>query len=533
VKRLPFRVAWPLLTLLAIPLVYNSCQGGLMGSGGFKSSASTSCKAGLEKGVVTKLELQGDRPPKPFALSKVRLREDSEVSAKASPGPIEIEAGKSLGVLVNNECLQSASDLDLTVISKAAADSGTLLPDLDRQAYEWTLDRSYTDLEIEAIAGDEPCVIGISWNREYKAQATFNDAGQANQTHLVPLRALESFDRFYAATWGMTATGTPIVMAVVDTGVDWKHPDLQNNMWSHGTGIGIDITTVGTSLVDYNPFDISNIGHGTHVSGLIAAVSNNGLGVIGLMPARAQIMGIKIFKANPQGELTTTSQYFYNALRFAHLNGAHVINLSLGSLSSGPASDSLAESGVDEALTAGVTVITVIGNSEGSANGQLVDGTTFSSIPAQYATRSGVLAVGSYDIATGQKSFFSHYSPVLVEISAPGAEQGTTGVYSTIRTTLGNYGRLAGTSQAGPMVAAAAGLTIGLIREAYGITPTPAEVERLLVASAVKAPSLTTYFKDGNKLDFLSLAQKINADYPLTAGGVGGSTTLPSMGCAR
>ncbi|NJM10181.1 MAG: S8 family serine peptidase, partial [Bdellovibrionaceae bacterium] len=82
-------------------------------------------------------------------------------------------------------------------------------------------------------------------------------------------------------------------------------------MWTHSAGWGVDITTVGgTGAVDYNPFDISGIGHGTHVAGLMAAVSNNSQGIIGTMPYRAKIMAIKMFKVT-NGELTTTSQHFF------------------------------------------------------------------------------------------------------------------------------------------------------------------------------------------------------------------------------
>jgi subtilisin family serine protease len=329
----------------------------------------------------------------------------------------------------------------------------------------------------------------------------------------------------------MDQSGNPVILAVVDTGVDWQHPDLQNNMWAHKDGIGIDITTVGTSLVDYNPYDVSNIGHGTHVAGLMAAVSNNNTGIIGTMPYRAKIMAIKIFKVGSNGAMSTTSQYFYNGVKFAYLNGAHVINLSLGSVSAGASTDSTAQSAVEEAVAAGSVVTVVIGNAESGTNGRVIDGTTYSSIPGQFSTREGVIGVGSFDSSSGQKSYFSHYSTTFAEIGAPGAEQGSTGIYSTVPRALSSYGRLAGTSQAAPIVAAAAGLAIGIIRDAYGVAPSPKEVERLLLESAEKSPALSTYFKDGNKLNLVRLITKINEDYPLTK--TGGQADLPSLGCTK
>jgi hypothetical protein len=74
-------------------------------------------------------------------------------------------------------------------------------------------------------------------------------------------------------------------------------------------------------------------------------------------------------------------------------------------------------------------------------------------------------------------------------------------------------------------------MTIGIIREAYGVAPTPKEVERLILASAEKTSNLSTYFKDGNKLNLVRLIAKINEEYPLTKSG--GQIDLPSLGCTK
>jgi subtilisin family serine protease len=525
VKRIVRRIVLPLFVLLPLPFVYNACHGGLIGSSGFSSSsnASSSCKMAIAKGVVTKLEFHDDQPPAPFAAGKVRLSgsdagPNERIQAKATSTGLSLANGTHLSVIIDNKCLQTnVQALSSQVISKAAAASGELSSVLDRQAYEWILDRDYNETEIQNLANAESCVMGVSWNKTYTMQSlSFDDPNISLQTHLPADNALGSYDYFYNSSGGMATSGTPLALvAVIDTGVDWQHPDIQNNIWVHSQGVGIDITTLGTSSVDYNPYDVSTNGHGTHVSGMIAGVANNSTGIIGAMPYRAQIMAIKLFKSDGQGGLTTTSQYFYNAMKFAYLNGANVINLSLGSITSGAATDALAESGVDEAVAHGVTVITVIGNAT-SGNGVLIDGTTMSSIPGQYASKTGVIGVGAYDTTTGQKSYFSHYSTTYAEIGAPGEESPSSGLYSTIPRALGNYGRLSGTSQAAPQVSAAAALTIAMIRNAYGVVPTPAEVERLILTSADKSAALAPYFKSGNKLDFMTLVAQINNDYPNT-----------------
>lgn len=455
---------------------------------------------------------------------KVKLRDDAG-NAKATSSMV-LEAGEKLGIIIDNLCLQQERHLlNETHITKAALTTSFTIPELDTQAYEWILDRDYTEDELEQLAAEERCVVGISWNKEYNIQAAFNDTSLDTQQHLQALRALPAYDAFYNSQGGMSADqGEPVVVAVVDTGVDFQHPDLAANMLPHATGFGIDITTAG-GTVDYRPFDVSEIGHGTHVAGLIGAVSNNSAGIIGAMPYRAKIMPIKVFARDSAGQLSTTSQHFYNAVKFAYTNGAHVINLSLGAVGPGAASDSLANSAITEAVANGSFVTVVIGNADAGNAGQLVDGTNYSSVPGQYSTKAGVVGVGSIDSVTGTKSRFSHYSPNFVELGAPGAQQGSTGLYSTLPRSLSFYGRLAGTSQAAPLVSAAAALTIGIIREAYGVAPTPAEVERLLLSSAVKNSSLNSFFKNGNTLDLVNLVRKIHTEYPLTASG--GTGSLP------
>jgi subtilisin family serine protease len=213
--------------------------------------------------------------------------------------------------------------------------------------------------------------------------------------------------------------------------------------------------------------------------------------------------------------MSTTSRHFFNAIQFAYQNGAEVINLSLAAMVAGPANDATAEAAVNAAIQNGAVVVTVIGNAD-SGSGRLIDGSTFSSIPGQYASKPGVIGVGSYDTSTGLKSAFSHYSTLYAEIGAPGAEAGTNGVFSTLPASLGSYGRLAGTSQAAPLVSAAAGLIIASLKKAYGTAPSPSEVESVMMNAALKTSTLAPYFKDGNRLDLLNLAQQIGVDYPLT-----------------
>ena len=505
--------------LLTIPFIYNSCQGIVAKEEKSSSSSASSCKPVMNNGRVEKLNSE-EISKSAFDVKKVQLANQVEVNGAQKASDVTLPTGSELAVVLLTSC--SLENPNSSLISHALLTQYQINREIPTQALSWKLDRDYLTSELEDIANADPCIKGISWNRKYSIES-YNDPGLYYQTHLNSIRAEPSYLEFYNPTYGIKASsGNNVIVAVVDTGIDWNHSDLRDNIWINAYGWGVDATTMNTSsAVNYNPVDVSTIGHGTHVSGIIAAKTNNSLGVAGTMPFGAKIMSIKVFKVE-SGQISTSSAYIYNGLQFAHLNGANVINLSLAAANSGPGTDWLVESGINEALGKGITVITVMGNAGSGATAKLIDGTNFSSLPGQFSIKSGVIGVGSFNSSTGEKSAFSHYSPIYAEIAAPGAESATTGIYSTLPTAINStgYGRLAGTSQAGPQVSAAAAMTIAIIKQANGgIAPSPQEVERLILSSAIKSSTLTPYFKDGNRLDLLSLIQKIEKDYPKIKGG--------------
>ena len=150
------------------------------------------------------------------------------------------------------------------------------------------------------------------------------------------------------AAWQQTR-GEDIVVAVVDTGVDLRHPDLADRL--------VD----GYDFVDDDRRPDDQNGHGTHVAGSVAAVGDNGRGVIGMAP-EAKIMPLKVLDAEGVGDPAAVA----DAIRYAVANGADVINLSLGG--SGDLLGRLfsnvdpANVAILEAEAAGVTVIAAAGN---------------------------------------------------------------------------------------------------------------------------------------------------------------------------
>jgi major intracellular serine protease len=217
--------------------------------------------------------------------------------------------------------------------------------------------------------------------------------------------------------WDKGLEGEGVVVAVIDTGVDYYHPDLMGRILG-----GKDFTGKG----DY----MDGNGHGTHVAGTIAA-SNTGTGIIGVAP-KAKILALKALDDNGEGYMDWTVQ----AIRYAITQDVDVINMSLG----GPHTLSLRRA-VQEAVNAGIIVVAAAGN-EGDGNDQ----TEELSYPGAYPEVIQVGAVGY----NGALAYFSNTNKE-VDILAPGED-----ILSTYPG--GKYARLDGTSMATPHVAGAAAL---------------------------------------------------------------------------
>jgi len=240
--------------------------------------------------------------------------------------------------------------------------------------------------------------------------------------------------------WAAGYTGTGITVAVVDTGVDYTHSDLDGNIWINAgeiAGNGIDddgngfIDDVRGWNFDANTNNVmDDNSHGTHVAGTIAG-ENNGVGITGVA-YNAKIMAVKVLNGSGSGTLTAVA----NGIRYAANNGAKVINLSLG----GGGSTELLDA-VSYATSKGAVVVMAAGN----------DGAASPSYPAAYAQSYG-LAVGAIDSAGNLASFSNRAGITPVDyITAAGVN-----VYSSVP---GNgYASYSGTSMATPHIAGAMAL---------------------------------------------------------------------------
>lgn len=240
-------------------------------------------------------------------------------------------------------------------------------------------------------------------------------------------------------------TGGDVIIAVVDTGVDYNHSDLSGNIWNNGAeipnngrdddgnGFVDDVRGWDFANNDNNPMDDND--HGTHLSGIIAANGNNGSGVVGVNWS-ARIMPLKFMDRTGAG----TSADAIAAIDYAVANGARVINASWGG---GPFSSAMFNA-ISAANDAGVLFVAASGNESNNNDRN-------PSYPADYDLPN-VISVAATDDADTLAGF-SNFGANSVDLGAPGV-----GILSTVRNN--GYASFNGTSMAAPYVAGVAALVV-------------------------------------------------------------------------
>lgn len=228
--------------------------------------------------------------------------------------------------------------------------------------------------------------------------------------------------------WPTAREATSVIVAVIDTGVDYNHPDLKANMWSKNGRHGFDFYDD-----DDDPMDEQD--HGTHCAGTIAGVGNNGAGVVGVC-WKARIMAMRFL--GPDGSGATSDAV--KCIDWAVANGAHVLSNSW----SGPDTSLELVEAISRAEKKGVLFVAAAGNTEGRRNND-----TSPYYPAAH-NHSNIITVAAID-QNNAASSFTHFGRSSVDIGAPGV-----GILSTVRN--GEYAAQDGTSMATPHVAGAAAL---------------------------------------------------------------------------
>lgn len=293
-------------------------------------------------------------------------------------------------------------------------------------------------------------------NALYRRNFTINDPRSSEQTGLAIIGS--------AKAWDITMGDPRVVISVIDSGADLQHPDLQANLVP-----GYNVLSQGqTPPQDDN-------GHGTHASGIAAAVGDNNAGVSGACP-RCKIMPVKALDAEGSG----TGFDVAVGVIWAVDNGASIINMSLG----GEESDPTLERAVKYALARNVAVVVAAGNSNTDK-------------PMYPAALPGVISVGSVTMSR-QRSDFSNYGS-WVSVMAPGSgilsTMPTSSVFMTTNEGYHNeYDVMDGTSMAAPMVAG----VIGLMKSRHP-NLTPAQIKARLEGTAIDLgnPGFDTEYAHG------------------------------------
>lgn len=300
--------------------------------------------------------------------------------------------------------------------------------------------------------------------------------------------------------YGTTNT-SPVIVAVVDTGVDYNHEDLKNVIWHNegeipgngidddGNGYIDDVYGINTLQRDANgKATVNNMdthSHGTHVSGTIAAKQNNGVGIAGIA-SNVKIMGIRTVPNDGDETDVDVAEAFVYAAK----NGAKIINCSFGK-SANEGKKLIPDTLKYIADNYGVLVIVAAGN----------DSTDIDRTPTYPASfdNDNLLIIASTSNGGGM-SYFSNYGKNSVDVAAPGSS-----IFSTVP---GNkYESMSGTSMATPT-------TVGVAAEVLSHNPnlTYAQLKNVIIQSVTKIDSFKNKMVSGGRIDLkraLELARTI------------------------
>ena len=289
--------------------------------------------------------------------------------------------------------------------------------------------------------------------------------------------------------WDVTTGSETVVIAVIDSGVDYLHEDLAANMWVNpgeipgngidddGNGYSDDVHGIDTVNNDGDPMD--DAGHGTHCAGTIGAVGDNGIGVAGVN-WNVRIMALKFLSSTGFG----TTDGAIECLEYAVDMGAHITSNSWGG---GPYSAAL-KIAIQDASNAGIMFVAAAGNA-----GQDTDSVPH--YPSNYDVPN-VISVGATDPTDSRvdtATWASNYGATTVDVGAPG--------YNILSTVPGDaYAHYSGTSMATPHVAGA----IGLVKSVYpGITV--AGLKDLVINTTDDKPQLQGLWVSNGRLNVASL----------------------------
>lgn len=339
-----------------------------------------------------------------------------------------------------------------------------------------------------------------------KLQALPNDPGFADQWSLRDL--VNAADIGAETAWNVSTGNTETLIGVIDSGIYRQHEDLSANLWSNpnepvdgidndGNGYVDDINGVNS---DSGSGDVSDCnGHGTHVSGIIGARGNNGVGVSGVNWVTSLVV-VNTDRGDCSGSASVSSiiaayDYFYDLRQRGH--AVRVINASFG----GEGEIAAEQQAIQRLGSVDVLLVAAAGNDNRELD-------SFPSYPASYELPN-IITVG----ATGPTRLRAAYSNFgqSVDIAAPGGDSDYGGgtilsTYSPDASGGALYSGLEGTSMATPMVTGAIGLLASLKSYLTG-----EQLKQILLETATSVPALDGSVAAGR---FLNLSAMVGSDDP-------------------
>ncbi|MBX3039767.1 MAG: S8 family serine peptidase [Bdellovibrionaceae bacterium] len=331
------------------------------------------------------------------------------------------------------------------------------------------------------------------------------------------VRSMAGGDPSLSQQWGLediralqVPEGPGALVAVLDTGVDETHPELRSALWKNPGESGLDSRghpketngidddgngfiddVIGWDFVDNDnkPSDElswANEGHGTHLTGIIAAQANNGIGIRGVSPG-SSVMILRFIDTNGYG----TTSAAIRAVQYALKQGAKILNISWGGDEAGVTASRALRDVFVEAERAGTLVVVAAGN--GSID---LDESPGSSVPASY--RLGNMVVVAASGPGGHRANFSNFGLKSVDLAAPGI-----GILSTVPG--GGFARFDGSSVAVPHV-------VGALSRMWGESPslTAQQLKRALLESVTPTPILRNRVSTSGRINMENLWRDIS-----------------------
>lgn len=340
------------------------------------------------------------------------------------------------------------------------------------------------NVAISTLSFSNDTYAGTQWAIENKGHYLYiNESGKQDK------EAVENIDMDVVEAWDafsdLGLAKREVVVAVIDTGVDYTHPELVDHMWVNKNEIdGDNIDNDNNGYIDdiygwdfYNNdatvchYEYSekykknvassedNDDHGTHVAGIIAATANNKIGIAGVASKiDVKIMSLKI---NGRYDGTGNISSAIEAIKYATAMGADICNLSWGT--------SIYTEALEQVMRESDMLFVAAAGNDGSNNN--IDPVYPASLPLD-----NVISVTFID-SDGELTRFSNYGDDSVDIAAPGED-----IYSTI---VGSYAPLSGSSMAAPQVSAVAAILYACNDHLY-----PVNVKQILMGTMKKLPDL-------------------------------------------